>query len=73
MIYIAFILWILIWGLAGYFTVRAIQIHIQSKRWERYMKARAMNYQYYRMRHPEEVSKEISDNPFEKFFTSEES
>jgi hypothetical protein len=32
MIIVAFILWVLIWGMAGYFTVRAIQMHIERKR-----------------------------------------
>jgi divalent metal cation (Fe/Co/Zn/Cd) transporter len=62
---IAVILWVLIWGLAGYFTVRAIQIHVQSKRWERYMKARAMHYRNDLMRRAKNVNIEITDNPFE--------
>lgn len=62
---IAVILWVLIWGLAGYFTVRAIQIHVQSKRWERYMKARAMYYRDDLMRRAKNANIEITSNPFE--------
>ena len=29
------LLWILVWGLAGYFTVRAIKMHIERKRMEK--------------------------------------
>ena len=65
MIIIAIILWILIWGLTGYFTVRAIQIHIQSKHWERYMNARAMYYRDDLMRRAKNANIEIIDNPFE--------
>ena len=61
----ATILWILIWGLAGYFTVRAIQIHIQSKRWERYMNARAMYCRDDLMRRAKHAGIEITSNPFE--------
>ena len=32
MLYIAIILWILIWGAAGYLTVRAIKLRKESKR-----------------------------------------
>lgn len=35
------VLWILMWGAAGYFTVRAIQMHIEKKRIEKAMAARA--------------------------------
>lgn len=35
------VLWILMWGAAGYFTIRAIQIHIEKKRIEKVMAARA--------------------------------
>jgi membrane protein DedA with SNARE-associated domain len=38
-IIIAWILWILIWGLAGYFTVRAIKMHIEKRRMEKMMAA----------------------------------
>lgn len=37
MVLIAFILWILIWGLAGYFTVRAIRMGIERRRSEMIM------------------------------------
>ena len=37
MFYILSILWILIWGAAGYFTVRTIQMRIESKRVARAM------------------------------------
>ena len=65
MIIIAVILWILIWGLAGYFTVRAIQVHIQSKRWERYMKARTMYYRNDLLRRAKNANIEITIDPFE--------
>lgn len=35
MAFVAVFLWILIWGLAGYFTVRAIIMHIQRKLMEK--------------------------------------
>ena len=31
------IVWILVWGLAGYFTVGAIKMHIERKRMEKEM------------------------------------
>lgn len=46
MVFIAWFLWILIWGLAGYFTVRAIKTHIEIKRVE---KAMAAYYQHQRL------------------------
>ena len=34
MVYVFAFLWVLIWGLVGYFSVRAIQVHIEKKRAE---------------------------------------
>ena len=67
MIIILAILWILIWGLVGYFTVRAIQVHIETKRWEKYQAARAMYYPHYLMGQSKKSMKsdEITSNPFE--------
>lgn len=44
MTYVVFALWILMWGAAGYFTVRAIQMHIEKKRIEKAMAARVTLY-----------------------------
>lgn len=33
--YVEFVIWILMWGGTGYFTVRAIQMHIEKKRIEK--------------------------------------
>lgn len=32
--YIIAVLWVLVWGLAGYFTVRSIHAHIEKRRSE---------------------------------------
>lgn len=32
--YIIAVLWVLVWGLAGYFTVRSIRAHIEKRRSE---------------------------------------
>lgn len=44
MTYVVFALWILMWGTAGYFTVKVIQMHIEKKRIEKAMAARAKPY-----------------------------
>lgn len=42
MLIIASILWVLIWGAAGYFTVRAILMHFKKKRIEKAMANRCI-------------------------------
>ena len=62
---VAVFLWILIWGLAGYFTVRAIIMHIQKKRME---KAWAAYVQHQRLmrRYPGKfTTTHFSSDPFE--------
>ena len=67
MMYIACILWVLIWGLAGYFTVRAYQVHVESKRWEKYMKGRNMYPPIYIVKKSEEKvnNDKLTGDPFE--------
>ena len=65
MTFVTWILWILIWGVAGYFTVRFIQTRREIKRvekeWEVYMiQRRATMANMYRS-----YNLQVSSDPFE--------
>lgn len=72
--YVLFFLWIFMWEAAGYFTVKAIKTHIETKRHERAM----ANYAIQRMiieRRAEKVhgQTDIVYNPFMGILRGEDS
>lgn len=63
--FMAWFCWILIWGLSGYFTVRAILMHIERKRAEKAWAA-YVQHQRLMMRHPGKfTTTHFSSDPFE--------
>lgn len=66
MMYVVIGLWILIWFAAGYFTVRAIQMHIERKRIEKALAARVKLYAE-QLKNPRVVTadNQVVYNPFE--------
>ena len=67
MMYVLIFLWIAVWGLAGYFTVRAIKARNEKKRVEEAL-ANLLIQQMNLNRQSENVSRNNSDivyNPFE--------
>lgn len=56
-------LWILMWGAAGYFTVRVIQMHIEKKRIEKVMAARAKLYAE-QLKYSKTTNGQVMYNPF---------
>lgn len=63
--FMAWFCWILIWGLSGYFTVRAILMHIERKRAEKAWAA-YIQHQRLMMRNPGKfATTHFSSDPFE--------
>lgn len=70
--FIAWFCWILIWGLAGYFTVRAILMHIERKRAEKAWAA-YVQHQRIMMRNPGKfTTTHFSSNPFDDLLHKED-
>ena len=65
MTFVAWFVWILIWGLAGYFTVRAILTHIERKRAERAWAAYVQHQRLIMRNQGKFTMTHFSDNPFE--------
>lgn len=69
---ISWSLWILIWGLAGYFNVRAIILYVKKKRMEKDMAA-YWQHQSLMMRNAGKVEgSKFSYNPFADLLKEEE-
>ena len=62
---IAWVCWILIWGLAGFFTVRAIQVRNEMKRTEKAMIAWYQDRQLLMNLAGKYNNTNLSSNPFE--------
>ena len=68
---VALFLWILIWGLAGYFTVRAIMIRMEEKRRREWFAA-YMHQQRTMMKHAGKTTgTQFSLNPFDDLLKKE--
>ena len=72
MAFIICFLWILIWGLTGYFTVRAILTHIETKRREKAMAAYLNLRGTMRMNANRYNYANLSPNPFDDLLKKED-
>lgn len=70
--FIAWFCWTLIWGLAGYFTVRAILMHIERKRAEKAWAAYMQHQRLMMKRTAATVGKTFSLNPFDDLLHKED-
>lgn len=71
MVYILAILWVLIWGSVGYFTGRAIRLHIERKYNEKMMAAYIQDTMHMR-NFTDRIRPMTLDDDFKKFFKMEE-